>query len=87
MKDLGEQIATLKNWRVQGGKLQAEFKFSDFAHAFAFMTQVAELAEAANHHPDWSNTYNIVKIALLSHDAGQITQKDVDLARQIDKLY
>jgi 4a-hydroxytetrahydrobiopterin dehydratase len=54
--------------------------------AFGFMTQVALLAEKADHHPEWSNVYNKVSIALSTHDAGGLSQRDFDLARQIDKL-
>jgi 4a-hydroxytetrahydrobiopterin dehydratase len=59
------------------------FKFKDFAEAFSFMTHVALLAEKADHHPDWSNSYNKVDITLSSHDAGGLTQKDITLAEAI----
>ena len=61
-------------------------RLPDFSAAFAFMTRVALLAEAAGHHPDWSNVYNRVSIALSTHDAGGITERDLDLARRIDGL-
>lgn len=70
-------------WQFKDGALEAEFKFGDFKAAFAFMTKVADLAEAAQHHPDWSNVYNRVSIRLSTHEAGGVTQKDVDLAKQI----
>ncbi len=63
-----------------------EFKFKDFSEAFAFMTRVALLAQAADHHPEWSNVYNKVSVTLTTHDAGGITAKDVALAEGIDKL-
>ncbi|MDO8360416.1 MAG: 4a-hydroxytetrahydrobiopterin dehydratase [Devosia sp.] len=63
-----------------------DFKFRDFSEAFAFMTRVALLAEAANHHPEWSNAYNTVSVTLTTHDAGGLTAKDVGLAAAIDKL-
>jgi 4a-hydroxytetrahydrobiopterin dehydratase len=59
------------------------FKFKDFAEAFSFMAHVALLAEKADHHPDWSNSYNKVDITLSSHDAGGLTQKDIALAEAI----
>ncbi len=62
------------------------FKFDDFVSAFGFMTQVAILAEKADHHPEWSNVYNKVKILLTTHDADGLSQRDVDLARKIDNL-
>ena len=69
-------------------KLQAELKFKDFQEAFAFMTEVAICAERANHHPWWSNVYNTVEIHLNTHDAGNVvTQKDHDLAQEIESLY
>jgi 4a-hydroxytetrahydrobiopterin dehydratase len=66
--------------------ISRDFKFKDFSEAFAFMTRVALLAQAADHHPEWSNVYNRVKISLSTHDAGGLTDKDVALARQIDAL-
>jgi 4a-hydroxytetrahydrobiopterin dehydratase len=63
-----------------------DFKFKDFSQAFGFMTRVALLAQAADHHPEWSNVYNKVSIHLSTHDAGGVTQKDVALAEAIDQL-
>lgn len=73
-------------WRVVDGKLHRELTFTDFAEAFAFMTRVAAAAEAADHHPDWSNAWNTVTIDLVSHDAGGITARDVRLAEAINLL-
>jgi len=64
-----------------------EFVFADFNRAFAFMTQVALAAEKADHHPEWSNVYNKVRVTLSTHDAGGVTQKDLDLARFADEAY
>ena len=67
--------------------LTRDFVFSNFVQAFGFMSQVALLAEARNHHPNWSNVYNRVSIELTSHDAGnQVTDKDRNLATAIDAL-
>jgi 4a-hydroxytetrahydrobiopterin dehydratase len=63
-----------------------DFKFRDFSEAFAFMTRVALAAEAADHHPDWSNAYNVVRITLATHSAGGLTEKDVALAARIDSI-
>ncbi len=72
-------------WKETDHKLQRTFEFSDFSEAFAFMTRVALAAEKLNHHPDWSNSYNKVSIALTSHDAGHVvTEKDRQLAEIID---
>jgi len=73
--------------KEEDNKLKRTFKFKDFQEAFAFMTRVAFLAEAKNHHPDWSNSYDTVEIELTSHDAGnKVTKKDHDLANAIDKI-
>ena len=62
------------------------FAFADFSAAFAFMTRVALLAEKADHHPEWSNVWNRVDILLTTHDAGGLSQRDVDMAEAIDAL-
>ena len=75
------------SWVERDGALNGEFEFADFSEAFAFMTRVALLAEKANHHPDWSNSWNRVSISLSTHDAGSVvTQGDRDLAAAIDAL-
>lgn len=81
-------LATLAGWSFDAAAdaLVRDLKFKDFSEAFAFMTRVALLAEAANHHPEWSNVYNRVNIRLRTHDAGGVTQKDVDLAAAITRL-
>jgi 4a-hydroxytetrahydrobiopterin dehydratase len=68
------------------GAITRVFKFKDFSEAFAFMSRVALAAEKAGHHPDWSNSYNSVTIALSTHDAGGLSDKDIALAKAIDKL-
>ena len=74
-------------WREENNCLKKTFQFNDFKAAFAFMTQVAMLAEKAEHHPNWSNVYNKVNIELSTHDAGNIvTEKDRALAKAIDLL-
>ena len=74
-------------WTHENNRLIRHFEFKDFVEAFAFLTQVALLAEKSDHHPTWSNTYNRVTIELSTHDAGNIvTEKDHALAKQIDEL-
>jgi 4a-hydroxytetrahydrobiopterin dehydratase len=71
-------------WKEHDNALNATLVFKDFVAAFAFMTIVAELAEAHDHHPNWSNVYNRVQIRLTTHDAGnQVTAKDWALAHAI----
>lgn len=79
--------AKLTNWSYDGTFISRDFRFKNFVNAFAFMTSVALQAEKTDHHPDWSNVYNTVKIKLNSHDAGGITQLDFDLARAIDEIF
>ncbi|MFI5148736.1 MAG: 4a-hydroxytetrahydrobiopterin dehydratase [Bacteroidia bacterium] len=75
------------SWIEKNNRLEKEFVFPDFIHAFSFMTQVALLAEKMNHHPEWSNVYNKVRILLSTHDAGNtVTDRDRKLALAIDKL-
>ena len=78
----------LPQWSLVEGRdaLRREFRFADFSAAWGFMNRVALLAETMDHHPDWSNVWNRVHIELSTHDAGGLTEKDVRLARAIDKL-
>lgn len=72
-------------WALQDGKLHREFVLRDFVEAFGFMAKVAVLAEKADHHPDWSNSWNKVVIDLSSHDAGgTVTDRDIALATAIN---
>jgi len=74
-------------WEEKNNQLVKSFTFKDFSEAFAFMTQVALIAEKLNHHPNWSNSWNKVEIRLNTHDAGDIvTDKDRSLAEAIDQL-
>ena len=74
-------------WTEEANQLKKSFTFQDFTEAFAFMTRVAFLAEAQQHHPNWSNVYNRVDIHLTTHDAGNVvTEKDRKLAKAIDQL-
>lgn len=83
---LRQALKALPGWKFDDDKLLRSFGFADFKAAFGFMTQVALLAERANHHPDWRNVYNRVEIALTSHDTGGVTQRDIDLAAAIDQI-
>lgn len=73
-------------WSIQDNKLYRAFKFTDFIAAFGFMTQVALLAERADHHPEWFNVYNKVAISLTTHDIGGISKRDFALAYEISQL-
>ena len=82
-------LATLANWQHDEKRdaITREFVFADFAQAFAFMTQIAIQAEKRNHHPEWFNVYNRVKITLTTHDVNGLSQRDIDLARYADAAY
>jgi len=74
-------------WLEEEDQLIKTFEFVDFKEAFAFMVRVAFIAEAYNHHPNWSNVYNKVEVRLNTHDAGNtVTEKDYKLAELIDKI-
>ena len=81
-------LAGLPEWSLRDDKLAIvrKFKFADFSQAFAFMTRVALIAEKRDHHPEWSNVYNWVEITLTTHDAGGLSQRDIDMATAIDAL-
>ena len=75
-------------WKEENNKLYKKFTFKNFNEAFAFMTRVALIAEKADHHPTWTNTWNSVEIWLTTHDAGNtVTQKDRNLADAIDSVF
>jgi 4a-hydroxytetrahydrobiopterin dehydratase len=84
--EMQKALAELGSWAVVDGKLHREYKFRDFVQAFGFMTQVALLAERAAHHPEWFNVYNRVVVDLTAHEAGGITRKDLDLAREMEEI-
>ena len=69
------------------GRLSKTFEFKNYRKSFAFTSQVAMLSEKKNHHPQIVLDYNKVTVSLISHDVQKITQRDIDLANQIDKLY
>jgi 4a-hydroxytetrahydrobiopterin dehydratase len=73
-------------WSEQEGALHKSFRFRDFGEAFAFLTRVALHAEKVDHHPEFTSVWNRVHFRLTSHDAGGVTQRDLDLARVIDRL-
>jgi len=78
--ELDAALQRLPEWKIVEGKLSREFRFRDFADAFAFMTACALRIHALDHHPEWSNVYSTVNVALVTHDAGGITTRDVELA-------
>lgn len=84
--EIQQALADLGSWTIVDGKLHREYRFRDFVQAFGFMTQAALLAERAAHHPEWFNVYNRVVVDLTTHEAGGITHKDLDLAREMEQI-
>ena len=78
-------LATLPQWKLVQGELVQTAIFDDFKQAMKFVNHVADLAEKAGHHPDIDIRYNKVRLALVTHDAGGITQNDISLAQDINK--
>lgn len=83
-----EGLARLAHWHLHPERdaIARSFRFADFNAAWGFMTRVALLAEKADHHPEWFNVYNRVDITLSTHDAGGLSQRDLDLAAAIDRV-
>jgi 4a-hydroxytetrahydrobiopterin dehydratase len=81
-----EKLKNLPDWHFENNGIEKKFQFKNFSQALAFMVQVGILAEKSNHHPEWSNVYNKVNIRLTTHDANGLTDKDFDLAINIEKL-
>lgn len=84
--EIKEKLKQLDGWIQKDGKLHREFQFNSFVEAFGFMSSVALVAESMGHHPEWFNVYNRVTIDLTSHDAGGITNKDLELAKKANEL-
>lgn len=84
-EELSVAMEKLQGWTIEQEKLHKVFVFEDFVGAFGFMTRVALAAEAMNHHPEWHNVYKNVTVDLVTHDAGAITQLDVNLALTMER--
>jgi len=79
-----KKLLQLPDWDYFDNAIHAEFEFENFKDCFSAMSRIAFECEALRHHPDWSNVYNILKISLSTHDAGGVTEKDIELAKAID---
>jgi len=84
--EIATALSKLSGWTLAGGKLHREYKFADFVAAFGFMTGAALVAQAMDHHPEWFNVWNTVRVDLSTHDAGGITALDVKLAHSMEEL-
>jgi 4a-hydroxytetrahydrobiopterin dehydratase len=84
--DIDQKLIGLNDWSLKQGKIHRSFVFENFVDAFGFMSRVALVAEAMDHHPEWSNVYNRVEIFLQTHDVGGISERDFNLASKINNL-
>jgi 4a-hydroxytetrahydrobiopterin dehydratase len=84
--EISAALAKLPGWTRVEGKLHREYKFADFIAAFGFMSSAALVAQAMDHHPEWFNVWNTVRVDLATHDAGGITELDVKLAGSMESL-
>lgn len=86
-KEVQNRMLTIDpSWKLDGEFICRNFLFKDFAEAFAFMTKVAVFSEKLNHHPNWENVFNKVKIAISTHEINGLTERDFELALEIDKI-
>ena len=85
--EVAKRSAALPGWQFRDGALHRKLEFRDFVDAFSFMTSVALLAERMNHHPEWSNVYNVVTIRLSTHDAGGVSENDFAMAAEMSRLH
>jgi len=81
-----KKLLRFPEWEFHKNAIHAEFEFDNFKDCFSAMSRIAFECEAQNHHPDWTNVYNVLKISLSTHDAGGVTQKDFNLASAIEAI-
>lgn len=84
---IDDALERLDGWTRDGAEIARTFRCDDFAKAIAFINRIAELADEADHHPELRNIYDTVEVRLTSHDAGGVTERDLDLARSIQVTY
>jgi 4a-hydroxytetrahydrobiopterin dehydratase len=84
--EIQQALNTLSGWKRNGVAIERGFQFPSFVQAMEFVNQIAEAAEAVNHHPDILINYNKVKLTLVSHDSGGVTQRDIKMANRINEM-
>ena len=84
--EIQQALQNLAGWKKSGSKIERAFQFDSFAHAMEFVNQIAEAAEAVNHHPDILISYNKVVLTLISHDSGGVTLRDLRMAARINEI-
>ncbi len=85
-EEAAQRMASLENWQLENSVIKKEIKFKEFMDSIAFVDRVATLVEMADHHPDILIRYNRVQLTLSTHSAGGLTEKDFQLAAEIDRL-
>ncbi|MDX1441502.1 MAG: 4a-hydroxytetrahydrobiopterin dehydratase [Nitrosopumilaceae archaeon] len=83
---ISEELKNLPGWSLKDEKLHKEFEFESFNQAFGFMARASMEIEKMNHHPEWFNVYNKISVDLMTHDAGGITENDIQLAKILNSL-
>jgi 4a-hydroxytetrahydrobiopterin dehydratase len=86
-KSSGGMLSPPLGWSGDEVRIARTFKFASFPQAIAFMVEVSFFCEGADHHPEWRNVYDRVSVELTTHDAGRLTEKDLELARHMDAVY
>jgi len=84
--DIQQALQKLPGWKKNGNAIERVFQFSNFVEAMQFVNQIAEAAEAINHHPDMHISYSKVTLVLVSHDSGGVTQRDIRMAGKINEI-
>jgi 4a-hydroxytetrahydrobiopterin dehydratase len=85
--EIAEGLESLPGWERRGDRIARSFRFPSFVEAFGWMTSVALVAERMDHHPEWRNVYGTVEVELTTHDAGGISEGDLRLAGEMDRLF
>ena len=85
-EDIEKRLLHFPEWVYDNDAIHAEFEFENFKDCFSAMSRIAFECEFLNHHPDWSNVYNILKISISTHEAGGVTEKDFKLAEAIEAI-
>ena len=84
--EIASKITHLSGWEIKNDGIEKSFQFADFKSAYSAMTHIAMEAEVMNHHPEWFNVYNRLNVRLSTHDAGGVTDLDIQLAEKIEKI-
>lgn len=85
-QDIEKKLLRFPEWEYYDDAIHGEFEFENFKDCFSAMSRIAFECEALNHHPNWSNVYNVLTISLSTHDAGGVTNKDFKLAEAIEHI-